>query len=228
MFCIMSFVQTGLDEALALQFRDVLQADAVRVEAFAESSQYDELLAMKPVPNGSVILLALNGKGFHGQYTREWHSPFGNIYLCIKLEHSGFVPPQGICAAQYVAPLALVQVAQKYVDAQIRIKWINDLMLDGAKAAGTLTHYKNTEDKHHFYWGIGFNIVEAPECNQPTTCIAKYLKAEFKEYISSSEGLPRLYFMILKDLVHSIKKQYETYISDWLQVEQSYQRYLVK
>lgn len=56
---------------------------ALVIEEFALSSQFDRL--EHAAPDRPLFTLALDGLGFHGQFSRPWHTAPGNLFLCAKI-----------------------------------------------------------------------------------------------------------------------------------------------
>jgi BirA family transcriptional regulator, biotin operon repressor / biotin---[acetyl-CoA-carboxylase] ligase len=75
----------------------------------------------------------------HGQHGRHWSSPAGGLWLSAALPW----PQPGDDAAPPTLAVALGLALQlEALGLQPRIKWPNDLMLDGRKLAGILTHQR--------------------------------------------------------------------------------------
>ncbi|MEL6967325.1 MAG: biotin--[acetyl-CoA-carboxylase] ligase, partial [Pseudomonadota bacterium] len=76
--------------------------------------------------------------GGRGRRGRAWHSPVGNLHASVAFRvptrTSG--PPT---ALPLLAALALLEAVQQVTASQhLRIKWPNDLLLNGKKLAGLL------------------------------------------------------------------------------------------
>ncbi len=102
-------------------------------------------------PVGSVIVAREQTAG-RGRYGRVWISTAGNLFL------SAVVPS---CAEKtpllsFVAALAVVKTLANY---NAQIKWPNDILIDGGKAAGILL--ERIDDK--VIVGIGINCKSAPQ-----------------------------------------------------------------
>lgn len=90
-----------------------------------------------------------------GQYGRSWISPKGNVYAAVRLP----------CVAPFdnmEAALALsccISATLSDFGFEVKIKWTNDLVIDGGKVAGILLEQKG--DK--LVAGIGINVVSCPD-----------------------------------------------------------------
>jgi BirA family transcriptional regulator, biotin operon repressor / biotin---[acetyl-CoA-carboxylase] ligase len=99
--------------------------------------------------------------GGRGRRGRRWASPIGNLYC------STILRPE--CSAQRVAELGFVAalaVADLVCDGRaVRVKWPNDVLIDGGKVAGILPESSIGQggDVEHVVLGIGVNVSFAPE-----------------------------------------------------------------
>lgn len=100
----------------------------------------------------------LGGRGRRG---RTWVSPKGNLYS------STILRPE--CAASratelgFVAALAVGDIVPG--DRTVRLKWPNDVLVDGGKVAGILLESAIAQDGRveHVVAGVGINVTFAPQ-----------------------------------------------------------------
>ena len=136
-------------------------------------STQDELIAraQSGEPEGLAILARRQTAG-RGQFGRVWVAPRGNLNLSVLLRPGTALrdAPQwslavGVAAAEALAPFV----------PGLRLKYPNDLMLDGRKLGGILVD--SAADGARLAWlviGIGINIAEAPVlAEQPTIALAE-------------------------------------------------------
>jgi BirA family biotin operon repressor/biotin-[acetyl-CoA-carboxylase] ligase len=112
------------------------------------------------------------GRGRHG---RSWQSPPGNLYASLLLRPTR--PSAEIASLSLVAALALAEGIERVSSGRIapRLKWPNDLQVEGAKLAGILLEM-GPDGKGGCGWlimGIGVNIAWAPSVDLPyrATCL---------------------------------------------------------
>jgi BirA family biotin operon repressor/biotin-[acetyl-CoA-carboxylase] ligase len=102
---------------------------------------------------GSVICIRQRqGKG---QLGRDWISPPGNLYAAVRLPEAS---PEYSGMMSLVIGYAVIRVLQE-IGLPARLKWPNDIMIDGKKAGGILIHNR----KGMSVAGIGLNLLSAPE-----------------------------------------------------------------
>ena len=108
-----------------------------------------------------------NGRGRRG---RSWISPQGNLYMSqlINWHHP-------ISELVYISSLSIAQSLSKFApDIDFKIKWPNDILLNGAKLCGILIE-KNIQN--NVIIGIGINLQSSPSTDEviyPTTNLANY------------------------------------------------------
>ena len=105
-----------------------------------------------------------------GQYGRSWISPQGNVYAAVRLPHAA--PFDNTEAAIALSCCIAATLADFGFD--IKIKWMNDLVIDGGKVAGILLEQKGEK----LIAGIGINLGSCPDSLSlranaalPATCL---------------------------------------------------------
>jgi BirA family biotin operon repressor/biotin-[acetyl-CoA-carboxylase] ligase len=116
-------------------------------------------LADSGAPEGTFVW-AREQTGGRGRRGRRWASPAGNLYCSTILRPD--------CAAPRAAELGFVAalaVADLVHDGRsVRVKWPNDVLVDGGKLAGILPESSIAQDGRveHVVLGIGVNVGFAP------------------------------------------------------------------
>lgn len=133
----------------------------------APASQFDalrELLsgASAKLP-GPIAAIACSGRGFHGQRGRSWSSERGNLFLCAAIGHAFSIQDYALALTTLPAVVAVDGLRGAGVPSP-RIKWVNDVLVDGHKVAGVLTATQSTAGVvESAVFGIGMNVASAPE-----------------------------------------------------------------
>lgn len=133
----------------------------------SSSSQFDLLVELSRrgdyIPHG-VVCAAGAGQGFHGQKGRPWAAYPGNIHLSVFLSprkiiegfHTGF---------SILAAVSIID-AIDHIDGlrgRAGIKWVNDVLIEGAKVAGFLAQTSSIESAvNAAVVGIGLNVETTP------------------------------------------------------------------
>ncbi len=140
-----------------------------------------------------------NGRGRMG---RSWHDGQGNLMASIVL-------PKPENAPLYAFLISLA-VAQSLAFLSPRLKWPNDVLIDGKKVCGILL--ETFEDS--LIIGVGVNIISCPDKGMlyPTTCLKNY-EAQTTPQILLESILQNFNFVI-----HSFqKKGFKPVRHDWLE-----------
>jgi biotin-(acetyl-CoA carboxylase) ligase len=133
----------------------------------AAESQFDVVLqaarAGIALPS-RLVCLAMTGSGFRGQRQRPWSALRGNLHLTVhhvvQLD-AAFVQP----ALTMLPAVAAAETIREVSGGRLhpKIKWVNDVLIGGAKVSGVLTATGvsgATIDRVTF--GVGMNISESP------------------------------------------------------------------
>jgi len=149
-----------LDKAAILAGMDPAtrnQLTGLRIEASVDSTNSALQRLALAQQHAAVVLAEFQSAG-RGRRGRQWHSPHGrNLYLSLgwKFEKSlaelGCLPlVLALCAAQALTRAGLEGH---------RVKWPNDLLLDGLKLGGCLVEVKgNAKGPCNAVLGVGINI----------------------------------------------------------------------
>lgn len=104
-----------------------------------------------------LTVVARSQSSGRGRYDRSWVSPAtGGIYLTVRIPWGRPVPQAP--AVSLGTALAVAKVAREVGCPDVTIKWPNDLLLGGLKAAGLLAEMATTPDGPSLLVGIGINV----------------------------------------------------------------------
>ncbi len=114
------------------------------------------------------------GRGRRG---REWESPEGNLMATLLLA-PGAVAPEA-ARLSFVAALAVHDLVTAYARrSAVKVKWPNDVLVDGKKVAGILLESSSDVGVDVLPWiavGIGVNLMHAPTNAQyPATFVGAH------------------------------------------------------
>lgn len=150
------------DSLTATEISYKLQTEVLGRQIFSyQSVKSTNEIAMRMAENGAVegtIVTAEEQTSGRGRLGREWHSPRGvGIYLSIILRP--LFPPDKAPGISLVAALALADVISLYLPNMVKIKWPNDVLINGRKTAGILTELAADKDRiEHLIVGVGINV----------------------------------------------------------------------
>ncbi|CAA0809924.1 Biotin--protein ligase 1- chloroplastic [Striga hermonthica] len=126
------------------------------------------------LPVGAVCVADVQVKG-RGRSKNVWESPKGCLLFSftIQMEDGRILP-----LVQYIISLAMTEAIKDVCrlsglpSLDVRIKWPNDLYLDGLKVGGILCTSTYKSKKFNVSAGIGLNINN----EQPTICLNSFLR----------------------------------------------------
>ncbi|KAK8642827.1 hypothetical protein V6N13_012158 [Hibiscus sabdariffa] len=169
------------------------------------------------LPVGAVCVADTQSKG-RGRSKNAWESPRGCLMLSFTLQmDDGKIVP----LVQYVVCLAVTEAIKDVCDRNgfpcidVRIKWPNDLYLNGLKVGGILCTSTYKSKKFNVSSGLGLNVGN----EKPTTCLNTVLK----ELSASSNEFRRE--DIMAAFFNKFEMLYDIFISQGFQtLEELYYR----
>ncbi len=119
-------------------------------------------LALMGEPEGLAVMALDQGQG-RGRLGRSWVSPPGkNVALSMILRPH--VPPGDATLLGMLASTAVAEALEIFGLTRVRLKWPNDVLLDGRKVAGILSEARvNGSEIEFVIIGIGLNVNTASE-----------------------------------------------------------------
>jgi BirA family biotin operon repressor/biotin-[acetyl-CoA-carboxylase] ligase len=111
---------------------------------------------------GPLWITARRQSAGRGRRGRAWDTGAGN--LAATLLEVTDQPPAEAAQISFIAALAVTDLARRYLNPdRVKVKWPNDMLIDGKKAAGILVESGRTaDDRLWLATGIGVNLVHAP------------------------------------------------------------------
>ena len=139
---------------------------------------------------GPLWITARRQTAGRGRRGRAWETGAGNLAATLLTTTSR--PPADAAGIAFVAALAVADLALAQVpDALVRLKWPNDVLVDGRKASGVLIESGRRPDGR--LWlaiGVGVNLKTAPAAaDRPATALADHLRAEIAAPLSPDAAL---------------------------------------
>ncbi|MBQ9735701.1 MAG: biotin--[Clostridia bacterium] len=189
-----------------------MQFSIIQEQTLPSTNAILKEMAKGGAPEGTV-LVALRQTAGYGRHGRSFFSPEGTgLYFSLLLR-----PSFAAADAPHLTPLAAVALAlavERLFPVRAEIKWVNDLYLDGKKAAGILSESALGTDGALAYTvvGVGVNLLPPvggfpegllatallPEGGEPSRAEAlreALLAAFLEEFAIRYEKMPRLDFL---------------------------------
>ena len=135
----------------------------VSLDSVGSTNDEAAYLASEGAPEGTIVW-ARQQTGGRGRRGRHWSSPVGNLYTSTVLRPDCSAPRA--TELGFVAALAVADLVP--ADRTVRVKWPNDVMVDGGKVAGILLESSIVQSGHVEYVvaGVGINVGHAPNLTE--------------------------------------------------------------
>ena len=123
---------------------------------------------------GPLWIMAERQTAGRGRRGRSWETLNGNLAATLLLRPENAPGPVG--QLSFAAALAVADVAAHVApSAPVTVKWPNDVLVDGKKAAGILLESGTDASGGWLAVGIGINLAAAPEGTEfPATALAAF------------------------------------------------------
>ena len=92
-------------------------------------------LAQKNADEGTIVISKIQKKG-RGRFDRTWESPEGGLYFSIVLKPD--CKPDKTTLLPLVGALSVCKTITSITDLNVKIKWPNDVLINGKKVSGIL------------------------------------------------------------------------------------------
>ncbi len=116
-------------------------------------------LAEKGAPQKTVVIADCQTAG-RGRLGKSFFSPEGcGLYMSILLRPE--LKPENALEITTAAAVAMARVTERYANAKVGIKWVNDIYVDMKKVCGILTESSIDVEQNKLKYavlGIGFNL----------------------------------------------------------------------
>ena len=123
-------------------------------------------LALEGAPDGTAVIARRQTAG-RGRMGRSFESPAG-LGLYLSMLWRPVASPEGLLPLTAMASAAAAVAIRHATGADVRIKWPNDLVLNGKKLAGLLTEVSLSGGRvEHVVIGLGVNLRQQPEDFSP-------------------------------------------------------------
>lgn len=181
-------------------------------------------LAGQGAPHGTLAVAETQVSG-RGRRGRNWQSPAGtSIYMSLLCRPD--FPPEKAPMLTLVMGLSVAQAVGGYTDLPAKIKWPNDVVVNGKKICGILTEMEmglETKEIQYLVIGVGINVGNR-EFPEPLQGIATSL------YLESGEQDGKILRAVLvQHVMEAFEKNYELFLEtlDLSFLQESYNVLLV-
>jgi BirA family transcriptional regulator, biotin operon repressor / biotin---[acetyl-CoA-carboxylase] ligase len=160
----------------------------VALESVGSTNDEAAQLADAGAPEGTVVW-SREQTGGRGRRGRHWASPVGNLYTSTILRPD--CPAPRAAELGFAAALAVADIVP--AGREVRVKWPNDVLVDGGKIAGILLESAigQTGQVQHVVAGIGVNVgfaPQLPEMRYPGSALGGSVEAALEKLAAALAG----------------------------------------
>ncbi|AIF69175.1 hypothetical protein PAP_03780 [Palaeococcus pacificus DY20341] len=132
----------------------VLGKKVIYFQEISSTNEYAKNIAMNE-EEGTVIVADIQSRG-HGRKARMWVSPKGGLWMSVILKPK--LHPEHLTKLVFIGALAVVETLEAF-GIEAKIKWPNDVLIEGKKVCGILAEGKYSESEiDYVVLGIGLNV----------------------------------------------------------------------
>lgn len=155
-------------DAIRKHLRDPCTADGIHIfQTIGSTNDEGKIRARRNAPDRTVILAEQQTRG-KGRMGRGFFSPaVSGIYMSVLLRPERKLDSPGLYTA--AAAVAVARAIEQVTGIEVKIKWVNDIMLGGRKVCGILAETVRPAGGGEYdalVIGIGLNFTP-PECGFP-------------------------------------------------------------
>ncbi len=147
------------------------------------------------------LILAENQTQGRGRHGRRWHAPPGSsLLVSVILRHRLRADQVGL--PNLIGAVAIATAIDELTNLSTRIKWPNDVLIQGKKVSGVLTELEYDRHRQPFFvMGFGVNV------NTTWTNLPEELRASATSLqIESNREMSRV--VLLQAILHRLEENY--------------------
>jgi BirA family transcriptional regulator, biotin operon repressor / biotin---[acetyl-CoA-carboxylase] ligase len=172
-------------------------------DAIDSTNQFAKSLALRGHVEGTLVYAEHQTRG-RGRWGRNWESSRGKGLLFSVLLRPDPCPV-GIGGLTLMAATSVTQVLERHLDLRPKLRWPNDVILDGRKVAGVLTEAQRGADGVSFaVLGLGLNVSQT-EADFPADLLGKAGSLE------STAGRPVDRLALFAELIVQLERDYRRF-----------------
>lgn len=179
-------------------------SNAHYVKSTASTNDIAKELARQRVAEGMVVVTDEQTKG-RGRLGRSWQCP-PQSGLCFSLVLYPSVNPMEVTQFTMLAGVAVVRALNRQLQVKAKVKWPNDVYINGLKVCGILAEMTAEADRvKYLVLGIGLNVNQSSGELAQLGLAATSLRAEVGATLSRAE--------VLKAILEELDCLYELWLA---------------
>ena len=196
----------------------------VYFETIDSTNRVAKELAHDGVPEGALVI-ANAQTGGRGRLNRQWLSPPGDSLLMSLIFRPELTPLQA-ARITMICSLSIADAIERVTPLNVRIKWPNDILVQGRKTGGILTELGLQKDRLDFIVvGIGLNVNvifrdespafpldAAPDTSQASLAVLADRSTSL--LVETGHRIPRI--PLLRQFLAQVEKRYLSLKKGWI------------
>ncbi len=194
-----------IPEEVGPLLRDPLWVSCTGGAALASTNDEAKRLARAGAPEGSAVVAARQTAG-RGRFDRSWESPEGGAYLSCVLRPP--LPPASLGPLPLVAAVGVADGCTT-LGLEVRLKWPNDVEIDGRKLAGILLEMTAEADRVEWVvLGCGVNVAGVP--HERAASVREWLPSARVADVAAAvlDGIAAAYRRFLEEGFEPLRERY--------------------
>ncbi len=129
----------------------------VRLEEVDSTNEYAKELIGQGAKEGTLVISGIQTGG-KGRLDRIWESPKGGLWISVALKPKGGLVGDKLGILPLMAGCAVAKAVNAVSGLDTRLKWPNDVMINGKKMSGILAESIIHDDDRWVIIGMGINV----------------------------------------------------------------------
>ncbi len=176
-------LESTLRASLAHQFESITVLDVI------DSTNAEAIRRMLALQESSQLIVGLSQSAGRGRRGRRWMSPPG-AGLYISLTRAFNRPLAELQGLSLITALSVAEAIREIGVSEVKLKWPNDVLVDGKKLAGILLETCQNGNQTVIVFGVGINInlpdAILEQIDRPVTDVCRELGVESTDGIHAS------------------------------------------
>ena len=185
----------------------------IRLFKEIDSTNDEARRVIKSGITGINLIVADSQTAGRGRRGRAWVSPAGGLYMSFIFPFKkDLIQPQ---ALSLVAALSVKNSIEECSLAPIKLKWPNDLLIEGKKLAGILLELETSGQNNHIIFGIGVNYLLTVDQKVKIDREVTDLNEHVKNIPSRERVITKICVDLLDNVRNFVRRGFEPFKSAW-------------
>ncbi len=187
----------------------------IRLEEVDSTNELAKEYIADSLGEGAVIVAEVQTQG-KGRLDRVWESPKGGLWLSIILKPGETVIGDKMGVIPLMTGSAVAHAISTFAEIEARVKWPNDVVINGRKVCGILSQSIVHDDERWVVVGIGVNVNNKVREGYEFSPVSTSLTEELGEELDV-DSLMKIVVCELEHFYNLLKEdKSDEVLEDWL------------